>query len=242
MYEASSPLSGFTPPPSLRESVYHHLKDRIVHNVLRPGEVIAVDRLASHLGVSRTPVREALLLLEGDNLVRTTPNHGFVVAEIHSSDVEHVYEVRELIESHAAYAAATSIPDDELDRLWDLFSRASDRIEQEDFTLCEQCDLELHRIILQYSHNPILIEIAASLVERSLRIRYLADVTPHLNAHTIWLEHKDILKALRARDASAAREKMHSHLAKARERTLYHLALLHGVERRDTGLDSPDQR
>jgi GntR family transcriptional regulator, rspAB operon transcriptional repressor len=230
MSQASSPLSGFTPPPSLRESVYHHLKDRLVHNILRPGEVITVDRMAAQLGVSRTPVREALLLLEGDNLVRATPNHGFIVTEIHPSDVEHVYEVRDLIETHAACSAATSIPDDELERLRDLFSRASDRIDQEDFTLCEQCDLELHRIILQYSHNPILIEIASSLVERSLRIRYLADVTPHLNAQTIWLEHKEILQALLARDASKAREKMQAHLAKARERTLHHLTLLHGGE------------
>jgi DNA-binding GntR family transcriptional regulator len=228
MSQASSSLSGFTPPPSLRESVYHHLKDRIVHNVLRPGEVIAVDRLAAQLGVSRTPVREALLLLEGDNLVRTTPNHGFVVSEIHPSDVEHVYEVRDLIESHAAYSAATSIPEDELERLRDLFARASERIEQGDFTLCEQCDLELHRVILQYSHNPILIEIASSLVERSLRIRYLADVTPQLNSQTIWLEHNEILRALLARDASKARKKMQAHLGKARERTLHQLALLHG--------------
>lgn len=216
----------FNPPVSLRESVHTHLKDRIVHNELHPGETLSIEQLASELGVSRTPVREALLLLEGDGLVYHAPNHGFVITEIQSLDVKNVYEVRALIEPHAAYSAASVIPNAELETISALFTHTFDDIEQGEYDQCETCDLKLHTLILENAQNSLLTEIATSLMEQSLRIRYLTDTAPGLYAQTIMEEHQAILDALLCRDSGKAHHTMQTHLSNARERTLHQLEII----------------
>jgi len=209
----------FRSPLSLRESVYLHIKKLIMHNMIAPGEVIAVDRMATMLGVSRTPVREALLLLEGDALVTSAPNHGFVTTEISASHIEHVFEVRRILESHAAYTATPLISESKIEALGDLFNRAVAEIRQGSYELCDQCDLELHGLILENCGNPVLAELVNSLVERTLRIRYLANTPPELYGETIMEEHTAVLRALRSRNADEARLKMETHLLNACERT-----------------------
>jgi DNA-binding GntR family transcriptional regulator len=210
----------FQSPPSLRESVYEHIKHRIVRNLIRPGEILYVDRLATELGVSRTPVREALLLLEGDRLVERSPNHGFSVTSIHAQDIKNVYQVRSLLESAASYHAAHLLPEAQLAQLCALFDEATLRMQQGSYELYLSCDLELHQLILAYCGNPLLAQMAQSLSERSLRIRYFADTVPAEHAEIIMTEHLAILDALRERHAERAQEAMRVHLANACQRTL----------------------
>lgn len=168
-------------------------------------------------------MREALLLLEGDALVRSAPNHGFVTTEISASHVEQVYEVRSILESYAAYTATPLLPKSKIEALADLFARAVAEMRQGSYELCDRCDLELHGMILEHCGNPVLAELVNSLVERTLRIRYLANTPPEVYTETIMAEHEAILHALRRRNADEARRCMETHLANARERTLSRL-------------------
>jgi DNA-binding GntR family transcriptional regulator len=213
----------FQLPPSLRESVYSHLKQQIVRNALRPGDVLLVDRLAGQLGVSRTPIREALLLLEGDGLVASAPNHGFTVTAIEVQDIEHIYQARSLIEAHAAWTAATRIPDQQLGRMDELFSAAAAEVQAGVYDLFPQCDPALHQMILEHCGNPVLAKMAQTLSTRALRIRHFADSLPTLFAQVILDEHQAILSALLRRDPTEARVMMERHLASACQRTLHQL-------------------
>ncbi|NJK80281.1 MAG: GntR family transcriptional regulator [Chloroflexaceae bacterium] len=214
----TSPSAPFKSPPSLRESVFTHLKGLIIHNKLLPRAIIRVERLATELGVSRTPVREALLLLEGEGLVSSTPNHSFVVTEISPRDVDDVYKVRALLESQAAHAAAELVPDADVERLVAQMEQVYNDLHCDDFATCLTFDIDLHTTILRYSNNPVLTQMAISLAERSLRIRHLTDTAPHLYA-IITDEHRAILDALCMRDAEAAYQAMHTHLSNGRVRT-----------------------
>lgn len=219
-----TPGGKFRTPPSLRESVYTHIKDLIINNTLLPGQALYVERLATELGVSRTPVREALLQLQGEDLVVGSPNHGFVVTEISAMDVENVFKVRELLESYAAHEAAPRIPDHQIEHLADLFQRARREIQHGSYDLYLQSDWEMHHVILEHCNNLVLMQMVTSLSERSLRIRYLADTNTEQHVETILAEHEQILAALRRRDAEQARDLMRMHLVNARERTLMQLA------------------
>lgn len=209
-------------PPSLRESVYSHLKERIIHNSISPGTMLYVDRLATELGVSRTPVREALLWLEGDRLVESTHKHGFVVTRVERRDIENVYQVRMLLEAEAVARAAERIPAAVLASLAELFARAEAEIELGRYESYMQCDQVLHLTVLDHAANPVLAQIAQSLFERSLRIRHLAEGEAAEHAELIMAEHLAILAALSSRDSGGSREAMLRHLTQACARALDH--------------------
>lgn len=224
-----TPAAPFKSPPSLRESVFTHLKDLIIHNKLLPRAVIRVERLAVELGVSRTPVREALLLLEGERLVSSMPNQGFVVTEISPRDVEDVYKVRELLESQAAQAAAQLVPNTDLERLQARMERAYGDLRREDFGQCREFDIDLHTTVLHYSDNAVLTQMGMSLTDQSLRIRHLTDTAPHLYK-VITDEHRAVLEALCNRDAEGAYAAMQMHLANGRVRTRGQLEQMQGMQ------------
>lgn len=212
--------SAFHLPPSLRESVYTYLKERIIRNTISPGTTLYVDRLATELGVSRTPIREALLWLEGEQFVESNHKQGFVVTHIERSYIDHVYRVRMLLESEAVVRATELIPEVALDRIEQLFDVAATEIAAGEFRTYFACDHALHHLVLDYADNPVLAQIARSLFERSVRIRYLADGEAAEHVEVIMAEHRAILRALRSRQVEDAREAMVQHLAQACARAL----------------------
>jgi DNA-binding GntR family transcriptional regulator len=207
-------------PPSLRESVYTYLKERIIRNKISPGTTLYVDRLATELGVSRTPIREALLWLEGEQFVESNYKQGFVVTHIERSYIEHVYRVRLILESEAIVRATELIPEALLDHVEQLFDVAATEINAGEFRTYFECDHALHHMVLDYADNPVLAQIARSLFERSVRIRYLADGEAAEHVDGIMAEHRAILRGLRSRRAEDAREAMAQHLAQACTRAL----------------------
>lgn len=213
-------------PPSLRESVYTYLKGRIIRNNILPGTVLYVERLSTELGVSRTPIREALLCLEGEHLVEGTHKQGFVVTRIERNDIEHVYQVRLLLETEAVARATNVIPDDVLNAIERVFAKAVAEMQLGQYDGYLQCDQTLHLTILEYAENTVLAQIARSLFERSIRIRYIADGQAAEHAAVIMSEHETILRALQSRDRCRAEEAMKYHLSQACARALEHLQQL----------------
>lgn len=207
---------------SLREQLFQALKEAILANKYRPGEELQIDKLAAEFGVSTTPVREALVRLEGIGLVRLIPNRGAQVTPITPADVRHIWEVRRLLEPYAACTAAERCSPEELDALEEKLQRVLAR--PEEFDLYTESDLELHELLVKHLTNGVLMEILDRVKLSSLRMRYFSEENiPTLRREVIQeatREHLDIVAALRAHDAAQAENAVYKHLVGGERRTL----------------------
>lgn len=207
---------------SLRERLYESLKEDILTNRYKPGEELQIDKLAEEFGVSSTPVREALVRLEGAGLVVLMPNRGAQVTTISLEDVENVWEVRRLLEPHAAQIAAERCELAEIDA---LYRKMLNIIEGPvDFTTYINSDLEIHELMFKHLSNTLLREILDKVDQHSMRIRYLAesnsDGIKREVVEQVTKEHLCILDALKERDAEKAAATTLQHLVNGEGRTL----------------------
>lgn len=209
---------------SLRQRLYESLKEEIITNRFKPGEELQINRLAEEFGVSSTPVREALLRLEGDGLVVLASNRGAQVAPISLEDVKNVWEVRRLLEPHAAEVAAKCCKMTEINVLYDkMIGIIQGPV---DFVAYINTDLELHELMFKYLSNTLLREILDRLNQQSMRIRYLAESRNNATGFRVDVveqvtrEHMAILDALKERNADKAAASTLEHLLNGEARTL----------------------
>ncbi len=200
----------------LRDVVFQTLRQAILRGELKPGERLMEIHLAQKLGVSRTPVREAIRKLELEGLVLMIPRKGAVVAEITISDLEDVLEVRTVLEEMAVRHACRRITQDqlaELRRLSDEFKRS---LSADDVVLCAQADVNFHEAIYRSNGNRRLIQILNNLREQMYRYRmeYLKDKQSH---GLLVREHEEILHALEVRDEEQAARVTCRHIERQKE-------------------------
>jgi len=143
----------------LREVVCETLRDAIRKGVLKPGERLMEIQLAEELGVSRTPVREAIRKLELEGYVIMMPRRGTYVANLSIRDVNEVFEIRTSLDSLASGLAAERITDEELERLQRLLVMIGEYIEENNMEKIVETDTEFHDILYQASRNTRLVGI-----------------------------------------------------------------------------------
>ena len=205
----------------LREQVLIQIKQLILTNRLRPGQTIVIDRLASELGVSHTPVREALAMLQHDGLVVMRPYENPRVAEIEASDVREAWEMRLLLEGWAINEAALKLPEDALEEIADALACARDDAEESKYDSHLESDFALHEMILQATDNRLFERLARLVNDQSVRIRWLVEtIAPAEEVLVMIDEHCGIVQALRARDQELAYERLIAHLEGGKGRTL----------------------
>lgn len=195
----------------LRDVVFEHLRNSILNGDLKPGERMMEVQLAEQLGVSRTPVREAIRKLELEGLVVMVARKGAYVADISVKDILDVLEVRSVLEGLAASLAAERMTEDELDEL-ELISYHFKRcVENGDKEGMIEKDRQFHDRILYSTRNPKLIQIAQGLQEKvhRFRITYFSEYTRSLE---IMSEHQAILEAIANRDAATAQKEAQLHV------------------------------
>lgn len=211
-------------PTSLRERLYESLKEDILTNRFKPGEELQISKLAQEFGVSPTPVREALVSLEGAGLVVLTSNRGARVAPISLEDAQNAWEVRRLLEPHAARVAVERSQITEIDALYEKMLGILKG--QVDLAAYVNCDLELHELMFKHLNNTLLREILDRVCQQSMRIRYLAEGRSNVIGfkpevvEQVTREHLAILDALKQRDADKAAAAMNDHLLNAEVRAL----------------------
>jgi len=206
---------------SLREQVQTQIKKLILTNRLLPGQSIVIDRLASELGVSHTPVREALAMLAHEGLVRMKPYNNPRVAEIDALDVREVWEMRLLLEGWAVVRAVPTLSEEALDEIERSLQCARRDALQSHYDTHFESDIELHRMIMQSVNHRLFLHLARQVEGQSIRIRSLVEATASpQDVLPIIDEHCAILEALRARDPELARERLVSHLEAGVQRTL----------------------
>ena len=138
---------------NLSEKSYQFLAEQIINGVVISGTHLTDLGLSVSLGISRTPVREALNKLVKDGLVEFVPRKGFYVNHLFSEDVNEIYELREILETYGLKKSINNIPEKEIDNLINLFNEAIEESKENNFDLAIQADRKLHGIIIKYAGN-----------------------------------------------------------------------------------------
>ena len=200
----------------LREIVYEQLKIQILTGKIAPGTRMMEVELAEDLGVSRTPVREAIRKLEKEALVVIEPRRGAYVSDVSVKEMVATLVVREDLEALAASLTAKRITKEELEGLEKKVTDYSEAIASGDMEQIIRADESFHHKIVALSGNKALIQLFSSVQELSLRFRYLyyEDFTRYENMP---VEHKEILEAIRTGDGDAARIVSDNHVKKLKE-------------------------
>lgn len=203
----------------LRDVVFNTLRQAILRGELKPGERLMEIALANRLGVSRTPVREAIRMLELEGLVIMIPRRGAQVAQITEQDLNDVLEVRLGLEELAVRFACERITDEEIKALGLAVKEFEKKMSNNDLSAQAEADVKFHEIIYGATHNQRLVQIINNIREQMYRYRieYLKDVE---SRKTLVKEHYEICDALKRRDAESAVEKMCIHIRNQQEAIL----------------------
>lgn len=213
-------MAQFQRPHSVREAAYSHLRGAILTGSLLPGVRISEPGLAQELGVSRTPVREALQRLAQEGLVELLPGKGARVRVLSAEEVREVYDVRALLEGEAAALAAQNATEDELKRLERLL-QALDALPKEAYAQQMQVDFDFHTALIEAAHNKTLARIYADLRSSLTLIRsFQQTLSQHPKTRQ---QHQAIVSALKARNPAQATEAARAHVRYFRDLVLQSL-------------------
>jgi DNA-binding GntR family transcriptional regulator len=207
-------------PQDLSHQVVQTLRSAIISGRLRPGEFIRIGAAAEALGVSATPIREALVTLRGDGFVELLPNRGFRVSALSRKDIEDAYLVHEFVAGELAARSALNSNDEVLARLEDLQAEITSAFEGGRDDAVDRANEEFHRLIYAGGNSPklaLFLGIALRYVPnaRDSKIEGWADATAH--------DHNEIVEAIRDRDPDRARRAMVAHIEHAKNLLLLHL-------------------
>lgn len=209
----------------LREVVCETLREAIRTGVLKPGERLMEIQLAEELGVSRTPVREAIRKLELEGYVIMMPRRGTYVANLSIRDVNEVFEIRISLDSLASGLAAERITEEELDRLKRLLALIGEYIEENNMDKIVETDTEFHDLLYQASRNTRLVGIIFNLREQLTRFRTTSMAYPGRLTETLE-EHRRIVEAIAEGNVMEAQKAAEDHMEKSEQTLLISMETL----------------
>lgn len=198
----------------LRELVFESLREAIIQGRLHPGERLMEIQLAEELGVSRTPVREAIRKLELEGLVLMIPRKGAYVSQISMKDIADVFEIRRALEGLAARLAAERATDEEVERLELALIQISEVAETDDLDGAVALDTDFHEELMRASHNPRLSQMVSNLREQIQRFR-LTSLSHPGRVKLAVEEHRKVVDAIASHDAELAQNLAYEHIENA---------------------------
>ena len=195
----------------LRDVVFNTLREAILKGELKPGERLMELQLASKLGVSRTPIREAIRMLEQEGLAVTVPRRGAEVARMTEKDMEDVLQIRAALDELAVQLATEQITDEQFDALEQARQNFENSLKSDDVKEIAQADVAFHDAIYNATGNAKLVSMLNNLREQMYRYRmeYVKDIRQRSN---LVEEHRELLDAISSRDSIKAKELMKTHL------------------------------
>ena len=197
---------------SLGQDVYGKLKQAIVNGDLPPDSRLIESRMANVMGISRTPVREAIHKLEREGLLRHNPSGGFFVVGLTRSDIEETFGIRSVLESYAARLAATHHKGEEkLDPLEQKIHEYQLHLDQGDLKALLRINTEFHDLLYALSRSPRLIKMINDLQDQIYRFRQVLLKTEE-NARISNEDHKLMLKLISKRDLEGVESLVREHI------------------------------
>ncbi|MBR2621938.1 MAG: GntR family transcriptional regulator [Clostridia bacterium] len=201
---------------SRADFVYETLENDILSGVYPRGEILTELKLCERLGVSRTPVREALNRLKEQQLVEETSSHSVVVRGISEQDLMDIYEIRCRIEGYATRLCAQHITDDQLNELREIVALQGFYTERGGATNIRDTDSRFHELVYRYCGSRILETTLSELHHKVQRYRKISVEHPD-RAHIAVKEHADILSALEQHDGDEAERLTVLHIENAKK-------------------------
>lgn len=195
----------------LRDVVFHTLRQAILRGELKPGERLMEIQLANKLGVSRTPIREAIRKLELEGLVLMIPRKGAEVAEITEKSLQDVLEVRKALEELAVKLACDRMTKEQMNRLKDAAKEFEETLKTGDVTEFAEADVRFHDIIFLATDNERLIQLLSNFQEQMYRYRveYLKRTQYHKK---LVAEHEELIKRIENRQKEEAAQILCEHI------------------------------
>jgi DNA-binding GntR family transcriptional regulator len=204
---------------SLHEEVIERVRDMIIEGVVKPGERLNETMLADALGVSRTPIREALKLLASDGMLELLPNRGARVVLMSPTEIGELFEVISGLERHAAELAAKRMTAEDFDKLQQVHDRMEQHYKNRNRRDYSKLNTDVHMMIVAMSGNETLADMHRSLMMRARRVRYAA-----LEVEERWREafeeHVALMDALAKKDSRRAGMIMLAHSRETGETAL----------------------
>ena len=195
----------------LRELVFDALREAILSGTLKPGDRLMEVQLAEEMGVSRTPVREAIRKLELEGLVVMVPRKGAYVSGLSLKDAADLFEIRQSLEGLAASLAAERITDEEIKMLEDSFKQLVEATKSQVVEDIMKKDADFHQVLFNATRNDRLTQIISNLKEQIDRFRLKSFSNPS-RMKSILKEHKNILDAIKDRDTDRAEKLAKQHI------------------------------
>jgi DNA-binding GntR family transcriptional regulator len=202
---------------SLVARAYGHLRDGVVDGTLAAGEPLYEIHLADHLGMSRTPVREALKALARDGYLEELPSRGYAVPRRSLDDMREFFEIREVLESSASRYAALRATPDEIEALEHLCSLYETESDHEKWT---QIGHDFHDLVIRSARNARLQAMLGSLNAQIVISRRTVSRASALQRRAAIRDHRAILSAIQARDDARAQSLAAEHVRRSYETTL----------------------
>lgn len=196
----------------LRDEVFNTLRERILKGVYKPGERLMEIHLADQLGVSRTPIREAIRMLELEGLVKMVPRKGAQVAKISKEDLQDVLEVRKALDTLSVKLACERITEDEIKLLNNAEREFEKALASKDVRDIAEADVAFHDVIHAATKNGRLKSMISNLAERIYRYRFEYIKQQSDGGKTLMLEHREIMRCIEGRDVESAVKATEIHI------------------------------
>lgn len=203
-------------PPPAAERVYHHVKQAVLDRSYEGGTLLTEGALATAVGVSRTPVREALLRLEAEGLLKLYPKKGALVLPVSAQEIRDVVETRLLVEQHAVAKLVGNPPAALLACLEELLAEQREHADAGDLAAFAVADRRFHAEIVRAAGNRILTHLYDQLRDRQLRMGVAAMHAEPSRVAKNLAEHADILAALREGDEGLAADLVQRHVSRVK--------------------------
>lgn len=198
---------------SLANQVFAVIEKNILTGVYPAGELITEPKLSAELGVSRTPVREALTKLETERLIRQTAN-GMLVLGISEKDVDEMYAVKKSMEPYATGLAVQNMTDEYLEKLKEIIEQQEFYVAKGNAEKIKDLDTEFHDVIYEASNSPTLASILSPVHHKLMKFRKVSLQFSNRSTQSVE-EHKKIYQAIAKKDESMAKALMLEHVNNA---------------------------
>ena len=220
-------LKGFDPGPlqvlqerkSLGQHVFDNLKQAIIRGKITPGEWLVESHIAQMLGISRTPVREAIHKLEREGLIERQPRGGFTVLGLSRDDIEETFGIRSVLEGYAARLAAVKHQEKELEPLEKKIEEFQNALDRKKMSALLLINTEFHDLLYGLSKSPRLINMINGLRDQIYRFREMILKETQFAA-TSNQDHSQMLQYIRKRDAEGAERLVREHILRGQEMVL----------------------
>lgn len=208
---------------SLGQDVFEYLKNAIIDQTIEPGERLVESKIADMLGISRTPLREALHKLEREDWIEKIPTGGYMVVTLTKDDIEQTFGIRSVLEAYAASLAAENHKDKDLIPLEKKIKEFQDGLGKDDRNKLQKINTEFHDLLYALSGSPRLIKMINQLRAQISRFRQII-LKQDQFAHESNDDHIRMLSLIKARDTVGVEQLVRHHIIKGKNAVLNQLA------------------